>query len=631
MSQWGAYGAADAGLTYDRILDFYYPGTYAKTIADSPIRVWISTDNDADVRVDPAPGLAILSGDARYLLPTGDRYDGWRVVRGPDHLVVESLDGGVWTSWQPQDVTTPWDEDVRFTATDTFRLVLPPSTADPQGRRQELRGVLHAVPQGTSVLHSVLVLPMDTYLRGVVPAEMPAGWPAHALRAQSVAARTYAARLRAGSSTRFYDTCDTVSCQVFKGIATYGSDGRLIQSHEHPRTNDAIAATAGVVRYYRTSSGSEQLVLTEFSASNGGWTAGGPSSHPYQVAKRDPYDGRIPSSAHSWTATVPVATIQRNLDARYPQVGSLRQITVQTRTGEGDLGGRIVQAAVTGSRGSVVVSGATLRSLLGTKSDWFVITGPAPFPRDFSGDGAADLMAIAENGRFYLYPGDGTGGFGSRRQIGHGWGTRNLVTQAGDWDGDGAHDVIAREPVSGNLWLYRGDGQGGFASGAAIGGNWRVINAFVGPGDWTGDGEPDLLARRRDDATLWVYTSDGSGRFTGQARIGRGWSGMDLLRAVGDVTGDGVPDIVARRMSTGELVLYPGDGRGGFGTSRVLTVDVRHLVDVSSPGDWDGDSYPDLLGRDAAGRLFLFAGTENGDFSPGRQVGSGWSGYSFVG
>ncbi len=84
MSQWGAYGAADAGLDWTRILDFYYPGTTRAATGSGQVRVLLSADTGADVHVQAAPGLALRSGGQTAALPTGSHYDGWRLVRsGP--------------------------------------------------------------------------------------------------------------------------------------------------------------------------------------------------------------------------------------------------------------------------------------------------------------------------------------------------------------------------------------------------------------------------------------------------------------------------------------------------------------------------------------------------------------------
>ncbi len=624
LSQWGAYGAANKGLSWQEIIDFYYPGTSRRALRDSPIRVQISADNDNVVEVHPVEPLTFSSGTVKVELPTGARYDGWRVARRPAGLELQRLDDGQWSVWYAAGTLGP---DAAFSAASgSVRLVLP------SGTRREIRGVIRAVPEATTTrLYSVAVLPMEQYLRGVVPREMPAGWEDDALRAQSVAARTYAARLRAGATAKLWDTCDTTACQVFYGTAEYDASGNLLRSNEHPRTDAAIAATNEVVLYFQNSSGNQQLALTEFSASNGGWTAPGSSAHPYLVAKADPYDGRMASGVHTWRQTVDLSRLEK----AYPAIGSVRQVSIDQRNGYGDMGGRVLRMTVVGSKASVTITGDDFRRVMNTsttpfRSNWFRFIDTAAFPRDFSGDGRADVIATEPSGALWLYPGDGSGSFGRRTQIGYGWYTRNLISQVGDWDGDRAQDILARNPATGNLWLYRGDGRGGFGRQGSIGGKWWSVNAMLGVGDWNGDKRSDVLARLSADGSLWLYPGNGSGGWLTPRQVGRGWAGMDLLTAAGDITGDGAMDIVARRAGSGSLWLYPGNGKGGFQAARQLAGDFSGLTALVGPGDWDGDGFPDLLGRERNGDLLLFASTAAGELKQPRQVGSGWSGYTLV-
>ena len=113
---------------------------------------------------------------------------------------------------------------------------------------------------------------LDNYVKGVVPAEMPASWSPEAVQAQAVAARTYAWWSRAQFPDRYYQICDTTSCQVYKG---YGG--------EHPAANTAVDATRGQILTY----GGEPA-FTQFSASSGGRTSAG--GVPYLPSKGDPYD-----------------------------------------------------------------------------------------------------------------------------------------------------------------------------------------------------------------------------------------------------------------------------------------------------------------------------------------------------
>ncbi len=621
MSQWGAYGAADAGLDWTQILAFYYPGTARSGTGTGPVRVLLSGDTGADVHVQAATGLSLRSGGQVGALPTGSRYDAWRLVRPAAGAapVLQRLDAGVWATVTPP---VPVSGDTGFVLPGgVVRLVLPSGTA--VGYRGEVR----AVPEGTTGLRSVAVLDMEAYLRGVVPAEMPAAWHEQALRAQSVAARSYAARLRAGAAGKAWDLCDTTACQVFKGTGTYAADGTLVTSAEHPRTDAAIAATAGTVLTW-TAGGTTSVAFTEFSAANGGATAAG--SVPYQVAKADPYDGRIPSTAHAWTTTVPVATVER----AYPGIGTYRSITVLARNGLGEWGGRVTSVRVSGSRGSVTVTGDALRSALGLKSAWFR-TGLGGHPRDLSRDGYADVLSVSATGRLVLHPGwapGGTAALGTPAELGRGWGGFRLLTQAGDWDGDGVADVLA-SGTDGGLWLYRGvpTATGStFATPVSIGRGWTSVSDLVGIGDLDGDGAQDLVARSAVDSRLWLYRGDGRGGFAGSVAIGRGWGGVDLLTAAGDLDADGRPDLVVRSRSTGAVLLYRGSSGGTLAAGTTIATRAGSLRALSGPGDLGGDGVTDLVAVDAAGTLQRYAW--NGSTLTGvGSLGTGWSGARLVG
>jgi len=97
-------------------------------------------------------------------------------------------------------------------------------------------------------------------------------------------------------------------------------------------------------------------------------------------------------------------------------------------------------------------------------------------PLDFSGDGKVDLVAARTNGDLYLYRGNGLGGFaGAGVKIGAGWGVFSKVFSPGDFSGDGRADVVAAR-TNGDLYLYRGNGLGGFAgAGTKIGAGWGTF------------------------------------------------------------------------------------------------------------------------------------------------------------
>src|SRR5205085_4748931 len=114
----------------------------------------------------------------------------------------------------------------------------------------------------------------------------------------------------------------------------------------------------------------------------------------------------------------------------------------------------------------------------------------------------------------------GTGGFaGNAEQVGSGWGVFDVIVAPGDWDGDGHSDLVARKAADNTLWLYQGNGVGGFKSGAGtqIGSAWGQFDAVIAAGDWDGDGHSDLVARKAADGTLWLYEGNGVGGFEGGA------------------------------------------------------------------------------------------------------------------
>ncbi|OPZ03696.1 MAG: FG-GAP repeat protein [candidate division BRC1 bacterium ADurb.BinA292] len=101
------------------------------------------------------------------------------------------------------------------------------------------------------------------------------------------------------------------------------------------------------------------------------------------------------------------------------------------------------------------------------------------------------------------------------------------VFSPGDFTGDGKPDLIARQN-NGVLWLYSGAGSGTWAEPIQIGTGWAQMTALFGPGDMNGDGNPDVLARHSSGALL-LYTGNGSGGWRGQSQIGQGWNVMSWI------------------------------------------------------------------------------------------------------
>ena len=344
MSQYGAQGAAKAGLTYQQILAFYYPGTTLST-ATGKLRVLITSDTTSDVVVDSAAGLSLrdLGAGRTYDLPTTSGATRWRLaVDARNRSVVDYLTD-TWHRWRPGGKAALVG-DGQFSASGPLTL------ATPSGART-YRGSLRAASPtpGSADRDTVNVLPLDAYVQGVVADEMPASWSPEAVKTQAVAARTYASWSRSQNPDRYYQICDTSSCQVYGGVAA-----------EEPRSTAAVTATA---RQILTSGG--RPAFTQFSASNGGWTSAG--SVPYLQAKPDPYDGWSGNPVHDWTVTVTAGQVER----AYPSIGTLRRLRVVQRDGNGEWRGRVWSLVLDGTKADVTISGDTFKSRFGLRSSWF--------------------------------------------------------------------------------------------------------------------------------------------------------------------------------------------------------------------------------------------------------------------
>jgi FG-GAP-like repeat len=153
-------------------------------------------------------------------------------------------------------------------------------------------------------------------------------------------------------------------------------------------------------------------------------------------------------------------------------------------------------------------------------------------PGDFTSDGHPDVMCLRrDDGILWLYRGAGNGGWGATTQVGAGFAGYTHIFPPGDFDGDGYPDVLAVAP-GGALWLFSGNGFGGWRSQRQVGSGWQDFPTVFSAGDFSGDGYPDVLAAR-SDGTLWEYAGNGTGGWAGTFRIGAGWNGLTLITGVG--------------------------------------------------------------------------------------------------
>ena len=325
MSQYGAMGMAKEGWSYSRILAHYYTGTeLGITDPNRPVRVLLRSASTtsfsgaaeaAGRRLNPSTtySVRVRSGDTVQLLSPGRRVlasaSGALRVSGPDGL---------------------------STGGRTYRGIL------------EMRA-------GSDGVNVVNVVNLEQYVRGVVALESPSSWPIEALKAQAVAARTYAITTSKGGDG--WDQYSDTRSQVYGGM-----------SAETESTNRAVAETSGHIVTYEG-----RPVTTFFFSTSGGQTEDvenvwpGGSAAPWLRSVEDPYDDESPK--HRWRMrSMTLGQADRKLSNLVK--GRLRGIDVVSR----GRSPRVVAADVVGSRGRTRVSGATLRARLGLPDTWAYFT-----------------------------------------------------------------------------------------------------------------------------------------------------------------------------------------------------------------------------------------------------------------
>jgi hypothetical protein len=248
---------------------------------------------------------------------------------------------------------------------------------------------------------------------------------------------------------------------------------------------------------------------------------------------------------------------------------------------------------------------------------------------DLSGDGRADMIAVYRpTGTLYRYTNNGKGSFdggSSAVKLGTGWNSLTELAGVGDLTGDKVPDVAAVEKSTGKLWLYRGPSLAASTRILIGTGGWNSMRDLIGIGNITGDSHPDLVAMEKSTGKLWVYPGKANGLGT-RVQLATSWTTkMAKLSAVGDLSRDGKPDLVAVDTSTGKLYLYKGPTFRS--TSRVLIGSgwngMRSLTGV---GDMTADGIPDLIAvANTAGDMYLYPGKASALGTRIKQ-GGGWNG-----
>jgi stage II sporulation protein D len=234
---------------------------------------------------------------------------------------------------------------VSFESRDPMRLLGPALNFVSNGL---YRGSIEVRLDGGGVT-AINELDMDSYLRGVVAGEMPSSWPLEALKAQAVAARTYALATRKTDGA--FDQYPDTRSQVYRGVT-----GESVRSDAAVRDTAGRIVTYGgvpaVTYYFSTSGGHTENVEYSFVGS---------LSKPWLVGVPDPYDTQSPY--HRWTLRLSAATLDRALGAP----GSFKRLKVLQR----GVSPRVVRARVVGTRGSRTVTGPQVRAALNLRDTWF--------------------------------------------------------------------------------------------------------------------------------------------------------------------------------------------------------------------------------------------------------------------
>jgi stage II sporulation protein D len=313
MSQYGAYGYAQHGSTFDQILAHYYPGTTLGPAPASTIRVLLA-DKKKKLTIEATAPLTVRDAAGKsHHVPAGPFLLDVKTLQWPVPLTVKARRGS-------------------FLG---------------YGKNEYRGSFFFDVVDGK--LRMIDVVGLEQYLWGVVPAEMPSDWAPEALKAQAVAARSYALATRAVGAP--FDVYSDTRSQMYLGVL-----------HEAASTTAAVNATKGKVVLYQG-----KVATTFFSSTSGGetessadWTG---TAIPYLVSVPDPYD--LLSPYHDW-GPVPItaAAVLKALKLTGP-------ITDVTTTP--NLAGRVGQLKLTTPLKATTVQATTLRGAIGLRSTWFTV------------------------------------------------------------------------------------------------------------------------------------------------------------------------------------------------------------------------------------------------------------------
>ena len=327
MSQYGAYGYAKNGFDYQTILTHYYTGTVIGTVPSQTIRVLLAQAPSVRFSgANSACGVGLTQSKTYTAKRKGKRVllttkAGRRLANCGGVL---NADGGF--------------------------------TMEVEGKGSYRGGLQIRAAKRGGRLSVINAVDLEDYVRGVVPRESIPSWPLEALKAQAVAARSYA--LASSVNGAGFDQYADTRSQVYGGARA-----------ETTRTNQAVADTALQVVTYRG-----KVAQTFYFSTSGGYTEHNENSfiggtpEPYLRGVPDPYEAQTGSPYVRWTRKFSNSAMQSKLGRMLK--GKLRNVVVVQRGASP----RIVKAKVVGSRGATMVSGPDLRSALALPDTWAYFT-----------------------------------------------------------------------------------------------------------------------------------------------------------------------------------------------------------------------------------------------------------------